>query len=105
MLEDGKLSDAAVGQIVGAMQAMEEARLAKLGKHTCRFDDSEAKVIHALADIFDKKGQDNLRRLLNLGERLEGITKAGQIALVLAILGAIMSMIWLGLLEKIKGNH
>jgi len=97
-MSDGeRLTDEQLGQIVGAIQAANK-------QHICRFDECEAKVIHMLADMMDRQGQENLRQLLDFGATLRRLKSAGQVAFIIAIIGGLLSVIWLGVLAKVRGE-
>jgi hypothetical protein len=82
-----RLSDEVLGQIVGAMQAAQS-------KHHCRFDEVEAKRIHAFSEILDHDGMANFREVIQFGANLKTARQAGLIALAGAVAVGIAGLIW-----------
>ena len=81
-----RLTDEQLGQIVGALE--------NAPPHRCRFDNEEAKRIHAFSDLLDRDGMDNFRSVIEFGAGLKQARKAGIVALAGAVALGIAGLIW-----------
>ena len=88
-----RLSDEILGQIVGAIQAANV-------KHSCRFDEIEAKRIHAFSEMLDPAGMANFREVIAFGANLKTARQAGLIALAGAVAVGIAGLIWNAVAHK-----
>jgi hypothetical protein len=82
-----RLSDEILGQIVGAIQSANV-------RHGCRFDEVEAKRIHAFSEMLDKDGMDNFREVVAFGANLKKARAAGWVALAGAVTLGIAGLVW-----------
>ena len=69
MEENGKLSDAVLGQIVGAMQS------ANLQTHECKFGSEDRENIHELCRILRGGGLDAIREMILLSRQISASKK------------------------------
>jgi len=104
MGENERLSDAALGQIVGAIEAMETRRSKEADghHHICRFDSEESKRAHVFFQLFDEKAQDSFRTLIKVGARMQALETIGWGAFVVTIIGALLTALGLGIKEWLK---
>ena len=72
--------------------------------HQCRFDDAEAKSIHALADSLANGGMDNFREVLEFGALLRQARKARTAAIVVSLVAAFFTILGLGIREWFRRN-
>ena len=103
------------GDFIDAIQAitlrMAEVteRIAELDKrlssdqHKCRFDEDEARAMHRFGQSMSNGGWDKFQAVLEFGQTLINVRKAGTTAMVVAMVGAILGMLWIGFVGKIKG--
>ena len=89
------MSDEVLGQIVGAIQAARP-------KHDCRFDDADAKRMHALSDTLAGEGMENFRAVLEFGGKLRMLSKFGWITFVTVVVGALISALWMGIKAQLQ---
>jgi hypothetical protein len=88
-----RLTDEQVGQIVGAIAS------AAPEKH-CRFDNEEARRIHAFSELLDREGMDNFRAVIKFGSDLARARQAGIIAVAGAVALGIAGLIWNALTSR-----
>jgi len=89
-----RLSEEEIGRIVTAFTAAT--------KHRCRFDEIEAKRVHALSDSLDGDGMDNFRAVLEFGSMLRNIRKWGAAAIIAGIITALGAWLWIGFLAAVR---
>lgn len=89
-----RLSEDEIGRIVAAFTAAT--------KHRCRFDEIEAKRVHALSDSLDGQGMENFRAVLEFGAMLRNIRKWGVAAIVAAVIAALGAWLWAGFVAAVK---
>jgi len=76
--------------------------LRSLKSHTCRFDETEARQMHEFARIMDNGGMDKFREVIAFGGTIQQFKKAGFVAFVVALVGAVIGILWMGFLRAIE---
>ena len=98
-----KLTDAQLGQIVGAIRAMETER-EKEARHHCQFSAVEEQRAHVFFQMFDDKAQDSFRNLIKFGARIDMLVNAGWVAFAVAFVGGLISAVVIGIRAKLNGG-
>ena len=73
-----------------------------IGAHRCLFDDQERKTIHHFAQSLSNGGLQRWDEILAFGDTLVQAKRAGVIALVSTLVGALLLAMWAGLQARLK---
>jgi len=88
-----RLTEEQVAQIADAVRG-----------HHCRFDNMEAKDIHAFAAVLANGGLENIRYLVKMGESMRTFHKAAIVAAAGIVIAGVAKLLWEGTKMLVRGH-